>query len=57
MPPLLTVNSREWLLKQVENLEDNRELNQDQAYKHEENKELIFQSNVFVKNMETISVE
>ena len=57
MPPLLTVNSRERLLKQVEKLEDNRELDQDQALKHENNRELIFQSNVLVKNMETISVE
>ena len=57
MPPLLTVNSREWLLKQVEKLEDNRELDQDQALKHEDNRELIFQSNVLVKNMETIRVE
>ena len=57
MPPLLTVNSREWLLKQVEKLEDNRELDQDQALKHENNRELIFQSNVLVKNMETINVE
>ena len=54
---LLTVNSREWLLKQVEKLEDNRELDQDQALKHEDNRELIFQSNELVKNMETISVE
>ena len=57
MPPLLTVNRREWLLKQVEKLEDNRELDQDQALKHENNRELIFPSNVLVKNMETISVE
>ena len=57
MPPLLTVNSREWLHKQVEKLEDNRELDQDQALKHENIRELIFQSNVLVKNMETISVE
>ena len=57
MPPLLTVNSREWLLKQVEKLEDKRELDQDQALKHENNRELIFQSNVLVKNMETINVD
>ena len=57
MSPLLTVNSREWLLKQVEKLEDNSELDQDQALKHEDNRELIFQSNELVKNMETISVE
>ena len=57
MPPLLTVISREWLIKQVEKLEDNSELDQDQALKHENNRELIFQSNVLVKNMETISVE
>ena len=57
MPPLLTVISREWLIKQVEKLEDNSELDQDQALKHENNRELIFQSNVLVKNMETINVE
>ena len=57
MPPLLTVNSREWLLKQVEKLEDNRELDQDQALKHEDNRDLRYQYDVLVKNMETISVE
>ena len=57
MPPLLTVNRWKWLLKQVEKLEDNRELDQDQALNHEDNRELIFQSNELVKNMETISVE
>ena len=54
---MLTVNRREWLLKKVEKLEDNRELDQDQALKHEDNRELIFQSNELVKNMETISVK
>ena len=44
MPPLLTVYSREWLLKQVEKLEDNRELDQDQALKHEDSRELIYKS-------------
>ena len=57
MPPLLTVNSREWLLKQVEKLEDNRELDQDQAWKHEDSRKLRYQSDVLVKNTETISVE
>ena len=57
MPPLLTVNSREWLLNQVEKLEDNRDLDQDQALKHQNNRELIFQYNVLVKNMETINAE
>ena len=45
------------MLKEVVKLEDNRELDQDQALKHENIRELIFQSNVLVKNMETISVE
>ena len=44
LPPLLTVNSRGWLLKQVEKLEDNRELDQDQALKHEDSRELIYKS-------------
>ena len=57
MPPLLTVNSREWVLKQIVMLEDNSELVQDQALKHEESRELRYQSDVLVKNMETISVE
>ena len=42
VPPLLTVNRREWLLKQVEKLEDNRELDQVQVLMHENNRELIF---------------
>ena len=57
MPPLPTVNSREWVIKQVVKLEDNRELVQDQALKHEDRCVLKYQSNVLVKNMETISVE
>ena len=57
MPPLLTVNSREWVLKQIVTLEDNSDLVQDQALKHEESRELRYQSDVLVKNMETISVE
>ena len=57
MPPLLTVISGEWLIEQVVKLEDNRELVQDQAMKHEDRSVLKYQSNVLVKNMETISVE
>ena len=57
MPPLLTLNSREWVLKKVVMLEDNRELFQDQALKHEDSRELIYQSDVLVKNMDTLSVE
>ena len=57
MPPLLTVISGEWLIEQVVKLEDNRELVQDQALKHEDRSVLKYQSNVLVKNMETISVE
>ena len=53
---MLTVNSKEWVLKQVVKLEDNRELVQNQALKHVD-RELIYQSDVLVKNMETISVE
>ena len=45
------------LLKKVVMLEDNRELFQDQALKQEDNRELIFQSNVLVKNMDILSVE
>ena len=41
----------------VVKLEDNRELVQDQALKHEDSRELKYQSNVFVKNMETIREE
>ena len=57
MPPLLTLNSREWVLKKVVMLEDNRELFQDQALKHEDSRELIYQSDVLVKNMDTLSEE
>ena len=41
----------------VVKLEDNRELVQDQALKHEDRSVLKYQSNVLVKNIETISVE
>ena len=54
MPPLLTVNRREWVIKQVVKLKENRELDQDQALKHEDRRELRYQSNLLVKNMETI---
>ena len=54
MPPLLTVNRREWVIKQVVKLEENRELDQDQALKHEDRRELKYQSNLLVKNMEII---
>ena len=54
MPPLLTVNRREWVIKQVVKLEENMELDQDQALKHEDRRELKYQSNLLVKNMETI---
>ena len=54
MPPLLTVNRREWVLKQVVKSEENRELDQDQALKHEGSRELKYQSMLLVKNMETI---
>ena len=37
-------------------LEDNRELFQDQALKHEDSRELRYQSDVLVKNMDTLSV-
>ena len=57
MPPLLTIISGEWLIEQVVKLEDNREFVQDQALKHEDRSVLKYQSNVLVKNMETISVE
>ena len=39
------------------NLEDNRELVQEQALKHKDSRELRFQSDDLVKNMETIGVE
>ena len=45
------------LLKKVVMLEDNRELFQDQALKQEDNRELIYQSDVLVKNMDTLSLE
>ena len=45
------------LLDQVVKLEDNRELVQDQALKHKDSRELWDQSDVVVKNMETLSVE
>ena len=54
MPPLLTVNRMEWVIKQVVKLEENRELDQDQALKHEDRRELKYQSNLLVKDMETI---
>ena len=57
MPPLLTVNSMKWVLKKIVKLEDNRELVQDQDMQHENSRELRYQSDLMVKNMETISVE
>ena len=54
MPPLLTVNRREWVIKHVVKLEENRKLDQDQASKHEDRRELKYQSNLLVKDMETI---
>ena len=45
------------MLKKVVMLEDNGELFQDQALKHEDSRELIYQSDVLVKNMDTLSVE
>ena len=44
----------EWVIKQVVKLEENRELDQDQALKHEDRRELKYQSNLLVKDMETI---
>ena len=38
-------------------VEDNRDLVQDQALKHEESRELRYQYDVLVKKMETISVD
>ena len=55
MLPLLTVNRREWVIKQVVKLEENREFDQEQALKHEDSRELKYQSNLLVKNMETIT--
>ena len=54
MPSLLIVSRREWGIKQVVKLKENRELDQDQALKHEDRRELKYQSNLLVKNMETI---
>ena len=45
------------MLDQVVRVKDNRELVLDQALKHEIRRELWDQSDVLVKNMETISVE
>ena len=45
------------MLDQVVKLEDNRELVQYQALKHKDSRELLYQSDVLVKNMETISVD
>ena len=45
------------MLKKVVMLDDNRDLFQDQALKHEDSRELIYQSDVLVKNMDTLSVE
>ena len=53
----MTVTSREWVLDQVVMLEDNSEVFQDQALKHEDSRELIYQSDVLVKNMDTLSLE
>ena len=44
----------EWVIKQVVKLEENRELDHDQALKHEDRRELKYQSNLLVKDMETI---
>ena len=44
------------MLDQVIMLEDNGELSQDQALKHEDNRDPRYQYDVLVKNMETISV-
>ena len=45
------------MLDQVVKLEDNRELVQDHTLKHSDSRELRCQSNMLVKNMETISVD
>ena len=47
----------EWVLKQVVKLEDNRELVQGHDIQHENSRELRYQSDLFVKNMETINTE
>ena len=46
---MLTVYSREWVLEKGLMLED-------QALKHEDSRELRYQSDVLVKNMDTLSV-
>ena len=48
---------RELMLNQVIKLEDNSKLVQDQAVKHEKRKELRYQYDVLVRNMETLTVE
>ena len=45
------------MLYQVVKLEDNRDLVQDEALKHEDSRDPRYQYDVLVKNMETISVE
>ena len=45
------------MLDQVVKLEDNRELVQYQALKQKDSRELRYQSNMLVKNMETKSVD
>ena len=57
MTTLLTANSRELMPDHVLKLEDNSELVQDQAVKHEKRKELRYQYDVLVRNMETLSEE
>ena len=57
MTTLLTANRRELLPDHVLKLKDNSELVQDQAVKHEKRKELRYQYDVLVRNMETLSVE
>ena len=45
------------MLYQVVKLEDNRDLVQDEASKHEDSRDPRYQYDVLVKNMETISVD
>ena len=45
------------MLDQVIMVEDNRELFQDQALKHEDSSDLRYQYDVLIKNMEDISVQ
>ena len=45
------------MLDQVVKLEDNRELVQYQALKHKDSRELWYQSDVLVKNIETKNVD